>query len=97
MLFVVNSQPVPKLNVTPTKRGKFILSTIMAAAGQRLSDSIDDVGRFRRIHEATDYLRKANKSLRGPLQLSFFEKELKREYPKELKAFNPRSFNRGIR
>jgi DNA-binding MarR family transcriptional regulator len=76
----------------PTKRGKFILNTIMAAAGQRLSDSIDDVGRFRRIGDATRYLRRAHKSLRGPLQLSFFEKELRREYPKELRAFNPSSF-----
>jgi hypothetical protein len=34
----------------PTKRGEFILNAIMAAAGQRLSDSIDDVGRFRRVN-----------------------------------------------
>jgi DNA-binding MarR family transcriptional regulator len=60
----------------PTDRGRRTLTRIMATAGQRLWDGIDDVGRIRRVKEATDHLRMAHQRLRGPLQLSFFEKEL---------------------
>jgi DNA-binding MarR family transcriptional regulator len=63
----------------PTELGKRVLARIMRAAGQRLWDSIDDIGRFRRIREATEHLRRAHHRLRGPLQLSFFEKELTRK------------------
>jgi DNA-binding MarR family transcriptional regulator len=78
--------------LVPTQRGKRILAKIMATAGQRLSNSIDDVGRFRRIREASQHLRMAHKRLRGPLQLSFFERELRKTYTKELKSFSPSTF-----
>lgn len=66
----------------PTVLGKRVLARIMKAAGQRLWDSIEDVGRFRRIHDAIEHLRKAHHRLRGPLQISFFEKELQRKKSK---------------
>src|SRR4051794_11427274 len=66
----------------PTDQGKRILQEIMESAGRRLWDGIDDLGQIRRVKEATEHLRKAHRRLRGPLQLSFFEKELRREWPK---------------
>jgi DNA-binding MarR family transcriptional regulator len=63
----------------PTDRGKGLLTEIMESAGKRLWDGIDDVGRTRRVKGTTEHLRKAHRSLRGPLQLSFFEKELQRK------------------
>jgi len=66
----------------PTDRGKRLLAKIMANAGQRLWDGIYDAGRIRRVKEATEHLRKAHHRLRGPLQLSFFEKELQRKEQK---------------
>lgn len=65
--------------LVPTERGKRVLAKIMVTAGQRLFDSIDEIGRFRRVQEATAHLRNAQKVLRGPLQLTFFEKELRRK------------------
>lgn len=76
----------------PTQRGKRVLAKIIATAGQRLSDSIDEVGRFRRIQEAIAHVRRAHHLLRGPLQLSFFEKEPRKTYPKELRPFSPGAF-----
>jgi DNA-binding MarR family transcriptional regulator len=63
----------------PTELGKRVLNRILAGAGQRLWTSIEEVGRFRRFHDATAHLRSAHKRLRGPLQISFFEKELTRK------------------
>jgi hypothetical protein len=67
----------------PTDRGKGVLTEIMASAGKRLWDGIDDVGRTRRVKGTIEHLRKAHRSLRGSLQLSFFEKELQRKRPKK--------------
>ena len=67
----------------PTDQGKRVLQKIMENAGQRLWDGIDDVGRIRRVKEATEHLRKAHRRLRGPLQLTFFEKELQRKTRKK--------------
>jgi hypothetical protein len=57
----------------------------MKVAGQRLSASIDEIGRFRRIREATVLMKKAHGRLRGPFQLSFFEKELRGKRKKKPK------------
>jgi DNA-binding MarR family transcriptional regulator len=67
----------------PTDRGKDVLTQIMDSAGKRLWEGIEDVGRIRRFRETTDHLRKAHRSLRGPLQLTFFEKELQRKRRKK--------------
>ena len=67
----------------PTDQGKRILQEIMESAGRRLWNGIDDLGRIRRVKEATEHLRKAHRRLRGPLQLTFFEIELQRDWPKK--------------
>ena len=60
----------------PTERGRRVLEKIMSAAGDRLWAGISPAGRIRRVKEATQHLRKANRILHGPLQLSFFDKDL---------------------
>jgi DNA-binding MarR family transcriptional regulator len=67
----------------PTDRGREVLTQIMERAGKRLWDGIDDVGRTRRVREAIEHLRKAHRMLRGPIQLTFFEKELQRGWRKK--------------
>ena len=67
----------------PTEQGKRVLREIMEGAGRRLWEGIDDLGRIRRVKEVTEHLRKAHRRLRGPLQLTFFEKELQRDWPKK--------------
>ena len=41
----------------PTDLEKRVLNRILKGAGQWLWDSIEDVGRLRRIHDATEHLR----------------------------------------
>jgi len=64
--------------MVPTSLGKTVLVRILSAAAQRLHDSIEEVGRFRRVQGAVEHLRKAQNKLRGQFQLSFFERELQR-------------------
>ena len=66
----------------PTERGERVLNKIMKTAGVRLSASIDEFGRFRRIREATMHMRKVHARLYGPFQLSFFEREARKKKPK---------------
>ena len=68
--------------LTPTDRGKQILGQILAAAALRLWDATPRAGRIRRMCEATEALRRANKILHGSMQLSFFDRDL---FPKERK------------
>jgi len=60
----------------PTELGRRILDKIMYEAGRRLWEGIPTAGRIRRVKMATEHLRKANRILHGPLQLSFFDKDL---------------------
>jgi DNA-binding MarR family transcriptional regulator len=66
--------------LTPTPRGRRVLDKILSTAANRLWDGIQHPGRIRRMTEATEALRRANRILLGPLQLSFFDKDL---FPKE--------------
>lgn len=60
----------------PTERGRRILDRIISEAGRRLWTGIHHPGRIRRLKEATAHLRKANRILHGPFQLSFFDRDL---------------------
>jgi len=62
--------------LTPTARGRRVLDKILSTAANRLWDGIQTPGRIRRVTEATEALRRANRILLGPLQLSFFDKEV---------------------
>jgi DNA-binding MarR family transcriptional regulator len=64
--------------LVPTSLGKRVLARILSGAAQRLHDSIEDVGRFRRVQGAMEHLRQAQDKLHGQFQLSFFERELQR-------------------
>ena len=66
--------------LTPTARGRRVLDKILSAAANRMWEGIPNPGRVRRVAEATEALRRANRILLGPLQLSFFDKDL---FPKE--------------
>jgi DNA-binding MarR family transcriptional regulator len=63
----------------PTSRGEKIQGQVLSAAAKQLQKglSIDDgfhgVGENRRLMEATDSFRMGNRTLLGPLQLSFFD------------------------
>ena len=65
--------------LTPTRRGIQIHDRILAAAAKQLQRglSIDDgyhgVGENRRLTEAIESFRIGNRTLLGPLQLSFFD------------------------
>jgi DNA-binding MarR family transcriptional regulator len=63
-------------DLKPTERGRRVLDRIMSEAGRRLWSGIQPAGRIRRVQEATEHLRKANRILHGPLQLTFFDKDL---------------------
>ena len=58
--------------------GRKVWDRILAAAAERLHDSIDEIGRFRRLQGAVEHLRKARRKLHGSIQLSFFEREFQR-------------------
>lgn len=64
------------LVVTPL--GRRVLNTIFSEAAKCLGNSVEEVGRFRRLQGAVEHLRKARRKLRGSMQLSFFERELQR-------------------
>jgi DNA-binding MarR family transcriptional regulator len=72
--------PNDKRNKTlvPTALGKRVFARIMSAAAQRLHDSTEEAGRFRRLQGGVEHLRKAREKLRGFMQLSFFEREFQR-------------------
>jgi DNA-binding MarR family transcriptional regulator len=59
--------------LTPTARGRRLLTKIISAAANRLIEGIPRPGRIRRMDEATDLLRQASDKLLGPFQLSFFD------------------------
>jgi len=63
----------------PTSRGQKIRGQVLSEAAKQLQEglSIDDgfqgLGENRRLMEATESFRMGNRSLLGPLQLSFFD------------------------
>jgi DNA-binding MarR family transcriptional regulator len=65
--------------LTPTSRGEKIRGHVLSQAAKQLQKglSIDDgfrgVGENRRLMEATESFRMGNRTLLGPLQLSFFD------------------------
>jgi DNA-binding MarR family transcriptional regulator len=65
--------------LTPTRRGIQIHDRILSAAAEQLQKglTIDDgfhgVGTNRRLMEATESFRMGNRTLLGPMQLSFFD------------------------
>lgn len=71
----------------PTSRGKKIQGHVLSEAAKQLRKglSIDDgfrlVGENRRLMEATESFRMGNRTLLGPLQLSFFD-----TYPTEMNS-----------
>jgi DNA-binding MarR family transcriptional regulator len=59
-----------------TTLGRKVHKRVLAAASKRLEDGIPKQGRLRRIAEATEHLRKGNRTLLGSFQLSFFDTDL---------------------
>jgi DNA-binding MarR family transcriptional regulator len=72
--------------LAPTDRGRRILDKILSTAARRLWDGIQSPGRIRRVTEATASLRRANRTLLGPLQLSFFDKDLFQKEPRRSRS-----------
>lgn len=68
--------------LTPTKRGRQVVSRIMAKASDRLEEGIPAPGRPRRLKEAAAFLHRASEKLRGPLQLQFFDSGLEGDPPR---------------
>lgn len=68
--------------LTPTARGRRLLTKIISAAATRLADGIPRAGRSRRMDEATDLLRQATDKLLGPFQLSFFDPDISDNQPR---------------
>ena len=62
------------LKITPL--GIRIHKRVLSAAAKPLVRGIPTAGRQRRVKEATELFRKANRKLLGPLQLSIFDKDL---------------------
>jgi len=62
--------------LVPTKRGRQILNRILSTAADRLWSGTPHAGRIRRVKETAELLRRANDTLLGSLQLSFFDKDL---------------------
>ena len=62
--------------ITPTKRGRQVLAKVLSQASSRLEKGIPTPGRIRRVAGVTRSLRDANRLLLGPLQLSFFDRDL---------------------
>lgn len=69
--------------LTPTALGRRVLDKILSTAANRLWDGIQHSGRTRRVSEATEALKMANRILLGPLQLSFFDKDLFPKQPRQ--------------
>jgi len=65
----------------PTDKGRRVCKEVLSAAAHRLWEGIPRSGRIRRVKEVTDHLRRANKILRGELQLSFFDTDLPKDQP----------------
>lgn len=59
-----------------TALGRKVHGRVLSAASKRLADGIPKQGRPRRIAEATNHLRKGNRTLLGSFQLSFFDTDL---------------------
>jgi DNA-binding MarR family transcriptional regulator len=62
--------------LTPTERGRKLLAKIISNAADRLWNGIGPAGRTRRFREVAAALKSANHVLHGPLQLSFFDREI---------------------
>jgi DNA-binding MarR family transcriptional regulator len=61
--------------LSPTRRGVKIHDQILSAAARRLQEGLDSPGEERRLAEAIESFRQGNRTLLGPLQLSFFDIE----------------------
>lgn len=66
----------------PTALGHRVLNKIMSEAGRQLWDGILPAGRTRRVKNVTSLLQQANRTLLGPIQLSFFDKDLFQQKPR---------------
>jgi DNA-binding MarR family transcriptional regulator len=66
--------------LTPTARGRRLLTKIISAAADRLLEGIPRPGRTRRMDEATNMLRQATDKLLGPFQLSFFDPDVENDH-----------------
>ena len=76
--------------LVPTARGRRILKAILARAGHRLWEGIDPLGRDRQVKETVEHLRAAQRTLLGPLQLTFFDKEPSARIAKRRRPGSPR-------
>jgi DNA-binding MarR family transcriptional regulator len=70
----------------PTALGHRVLNKIMSEAGNQLWDGILPAGRTRRVKNAASLLQQANRTLLGPLQLSFFDRDLFQREPKRRRS-----------
>jgi DNA-binding MarR family transcriptional regulator len=59
-----------------TARGRRVHDQVLSAAALQFEEGVPAPGRLRRLSEATQLLRKGNRLLLGPLQLSFFDVDL---------------------
>jgi DNA-binding MarR family transcriptional regulator len=59
-----------------TARGRRVHDQVLSAAALQFQEGVPAPGRLRRLSEATQLLRKGNRVLLGPLQLSFFDVDL---------------------
>jgi DNA-binding MarR family transcriptional regulator len=66
--------------LTPTARGRRLVTKILSAAAARLVEGIPRPGRTRRMDEATNMLRRATDKLLGPFQLSFFDPDVEDDH-----------------
>jgi DNA-binding MarR family transcriptional regulator len=66
--------------MTPTARGRRLLTKIISKAADRLTEGISPAGRTRRMDEVTQLLRQASDKLLGPFQLSFFDADVEDNY-----------------
>jgi len=67
--------------VNATAKGGRIHSRVLNAAARQLENGVPEGGRPRRLSEATDLFRNANRVLQGPVQLTFFDFGLLEEKP----------------
>lgn len=65
----------------PTDKVRRVCKEVLSAAAHRLWEGIPRSGRIRRVKEATDLLRQANKTLLGTFLLSFFDTDLFEDEP----------------
>jgi DNA-binding MarR family transcriptional regulator len=72
--------------LTPTARGRRVLDTILSKAANRLWEATPHPGRRRRLTMVNEALRRANSTLHGPFQLSFFDKEVYEKEPRRSRS-----------